>query len=120
MPWLKEALGAVKGLKKEFNDINLLNAKLLYTNKLFKSKTLNENQKLKVLSTFDKAANVNEVHLVYETMKTSLKSKSKTINESTVGSASKLQGNTRPNKPIIAVDDAFARMAELAFYDKKH
>jgi hypothetical protein len=58
---LKEAYSTIETLKSELNEINLLNAKLLYTNKIFKSKTLNESQKVKVLSSFDKAKNVGEV-----------------------------------------------------------
>ncbi len=54
---LEEAYSTIETLKSELNEINLLNAKLLYTNKIFKSKTLNESQKVKVLSSFDKATN---------------------------------------------------------------
>ena len=49
---LAEAYATVKTLKSELNEINLLNAKLLYTNKIFKSKNLTETQKVKVLEAF--------------------------------------------------------------------
>ena len=75
------------------NEINLLNAKLLYTNKIFKSKNLSENNKVKVLTSFDKAETVKEAKLIYETLKDGLAEKkaNKTVNES-IGMASKSAG----------------------------
>ena len=116
---LFEALKANKVLKRELNEINLLNAKLLYTNRIFKAKNLTEGQKVKVLSTFDKATNVNEVELVYETLNGTFNTKKKSINEN-LGSASRTMGTTKTTKPIIEVNDAYRRMQEIAFYDVKH
>ena len=65
---LKEAYATVETLRNELNEINLLNAKLLYTNKIFKSKNLSESQKVKVLEAFDKASTVKEAKLVFETV----------------------------------------------------
>jgi hypothetical protein len=110
---LKEAYSTIKTLKSELNEINLLNAKLLYTNKIFKSKTLNENQKVKVLSSFDKAKNVGEVKMVFETLNEGIKVLKNTINEN-LGRASK--GTMAPNvkKPIVESNEAFLRMQKLA------
>jgi hypothetical protein len=110
---LKEAYSTIETLKSELNEINLLNAKLLYTNKIFKSKTLNENQKVKVLSSFDKAKNVGEVKMVFETLNEGIKVSKNTINEN-LGRASK--GTMAPNvkKPIVESNEAFLRMQKLA------
>ena len=110
---LKEAYSTIETLKSELNEINLLNAKLLYTNKIFKSKTLNENQKVKVLSSFDKAKNVGEVKMVFETLNEGIKVSKNTINEN-LGRASK--GTIAPNvkKPIVESNEAFLRMQKLA------
>ena len=117
---LNEALEANEVLTKELNEVNLLNAKLLYTNRIFKSKNLTESQKVKVLSTFDKASTVNEAELVYETLNnTTFKSSKKSIKEN-LGSASRSVGTTKTTKPIIETNDAYKRMQELAFYDVKH
>ena len=117
---LNEALEANKVLTEELNEVNLLNAKLLYTNRIFKSKNLTESQKVKVLSTFDKASTVNEVELVYETLNnTTFKSSKKSIKEN-LGSASRSVGTTKTTKPIIETNDAYKRMQELAFYSVKH
>jgi hypothetical protein len=112
---LYEAMSTIAILKKDLNEINLLNAKLLYTNKIFRNKSLTESQKVKVLTAFDKATTKKEVELVYETLSEGLKvstiSTKSPIKES-LGSASRALGNAT-SKPIIE-NDAFARMRELA------
>ena len=114
---LDEAYATIKTLQTELNEINLLNAKLLYTNKLFRNKSLTESQKVKVLTAFDKATSKKEAQLVYETLLENLKTpvKKSPIQES-LGSASKALG-TAKSKPIIE-NDAFSRMRELAFGTK--
>jgi hypothetical protein len=115
---LAEAYSTIEELRNELNEINLLNAKLLYTNKIFRNKSLTESQKVNVLTAFDKATSKKEVELVYNTLTESLKASTatKTPLKESLGSASKvLGGNT--SKPIIE-NDAFARMRELAFFGK--
>jgi hypothetical protein len=110
---LKEALSTIKTLKTELNEINLLNAKLLYSNKIFKAKNLNENQKVKVLSSFDKATNVGEVKMVYETLNEGIKVKKETIKEN-LGRASKATNIPTAKQPIVESNDVFKRMQKLA------
>jgi len=108
----------VKTLNSELNESNLLNAKLLYTNKVFRNKSLTESQKIKVLTSFDKATSKKEVELVYETLQESLKvSTTKAPIKESLGSASKTLGGVT-SKPIIE-NDAFSRMRELAFGKNK-
>ena len=92
-------------LRSELNEVNLLNAKLLYTNKIFRNKSLNETQKVKVLTAFDKATSKKEVELVYETLLESLKVTTKAPIKESMSSASKVLGNAA-SKPIIE-NDAF-------------
>ena len=106
----------INELRNELNEVNLLNAKLLYTNKIFKSKNLTESEKIKVLNTFDKAETVKEVKLVFETLTESFKTttvKKNPIKES-LGSASKTISTATPKQPIIESNEAFARMQRLA------
>jgi len=110
---LAEALKTINVLKSELNEINLLNAKLLYTNKIFKSKNLNESQKVKVLSSFDKASTVGEVKMVFETLNEGIKVKKETIKEN-LGRASKATIAPVAKKPIVESNDAFLRMQKLA------
>ena len=109
---LEEAYATIKTLRQDLNEINLLNAKLLYTNKIFKSKNLNENQKVKVLGSFDKATTVKEVKLVFETLNEGLKTKTTKLNEN-LGSASKVL-NTPKKQPIVESNDMVARFQKLA------
>ena len=113
-PELEEAYSTIESLRSDLNEVNLLNAKLLYSNKIFKAKNLNESQKVKVLSSFDKANTVGEVKLVFETLNEGLKVKN-TIKENR-GSASKSTIVPTTKKPIVESNDAFARMQQLAFY----
>ena len=111
----------IEELKSELNEINLLNAKLLYTNKIFRSKSLSESQKIKVLTAFDKAKTKKEAQLVYETLLESLKVSTigaKTSIKESLGSASKSLGSANA-KPIIDVDNQFARWQTLAGINKK-
>jgi hypothetical protein len=111
---LEEAYNTIKTIKEELSEVNLFNAKLLYTNKIFKSKNLTESQKVKVLAAFDKAASVKEAKLVFETLSEGFKETKKTVNESLlVGSASKPAG-VAAKKPIMEVNDQFARWQKLA------
>jgi hypothetical protein len=110
---LKEAYSTIETLKSELNEINLLNAKLLYTNKIFKAKNLNESQKVKVLNSFDKAKNVGEVKMVFETLNEGIKV-SKNIIKENLGSASKTTMTPNVKKPIVESNDAFLRMQKLA------
>jgi hypothetical protein len=111
----KEMEDTINELRNELNEVNLLNAKLLYTNKIFKAKNLTESEKVKVLNTFDKAETVKEVKLVFETLTESFKAVAKKapIKES-LGSASRSIAPAQAKQPIIEVNDAFARMQRLA------
>jgi hypothetical protein len=113
---LTEAYSTIKTLRSELNEVNLLNAKLLYTNKIFKAKNLTESQKVKVLSTFDKATTVKEVKLVFESLNTSISTSNNTakapIKES-MGFASKASGIVKNNQ-TIETDAVIARMKKLA------
>ena len=114
---LEEAYAALETVKSDLNEVNLLNAKLLYTNKIFKAKNLTESQKVKVLNAFDKASTVKETKLVFETLSEGLKETSKShVNESLKTSlASKTTGIMPSAKsPIVEVNDTFTRMQKIA------
>ena len=114
---LDEAYATIETLRSDLNEINLLNAKLLYTNKIFKSKNLNENDKVKVLENFDKATTVKEAKLIYETLKDlKPKGKKRSIKEN-LGRASKSSGiapkKTNP-QPIVESNQMVDRFKKLA------
>ena len=110
---LEEAIKTIKTLQVELNEVNLLNAKLLYTNKIFKSKSLNEAQKVKVLKSLDKASNVKEAKAIFETLSEALNGRTKSSIKESVGFASKAMG-VAPKQPIVESDAAIRRMQQLA------
>ena len=110
----KEALDEIEALKVELQEVNLLNAKLLYTNKVFKSKNLTEDNKVRVLKAFDKASTVKEAKVIFETLNEGLVSKTES-KARPQGSASKATGTiTEAKKPIIESNDVYNRMRKLA------
>jgi hypothetical protein len=116
---LDEAYEALNNVKSEINEVNLLNSKLLYLNKVFKAKNLTESQKVKVLAAFDKATSKKEAKLVYETVVESLNTTNTTkrpVTESVRGMASKVISGTANStkQPIIEVNAALERMQKLA------
>jgi len=117
---LEEALETIETLKKDLNEVNLLNSKLLYVNKIFKSNDLSESQKVNIIAAFDKAESVKEVKLVFETVSDSVitkKESTKSIKESKtkLGMASKATGTTASKPEVIAeVSDTVRRMQMLA------
>ena len=114
---LNEAYNTINTLRSELHEVNLLNAKLLYTNKIFKSKSLTEKQKGKVLEAFDKANDVKGVKLVYETLDKNMKVKYKSsVTEGIVGSASKGMSNVKTMKkqPIVESNEMVSRFQKLA------
>jgi hypothetical protein len=111
---LKEAYSAINEMKNQLNEVNLLNAKLLYVNKIFKAKTLSEGQKLDVLTVFDKATNVKEVKLIFETLHTNFKTSKTPIKENRIGFASKPTQVVSNQKPIMEVDALVTKFQKLA------
>ena len=109
---LEEAYKTIKIMRNSLNETNLLNAKLLFSNKLFKSYDLNESQKLNVIDNFDRAQSLREVKLVYTTLAESMKRPAKRkVNEN----ASRVTGTTAPKKQIISESNKFSsRMQKLA------
>ena len=116
---LEEALKVIRSLKGTINEVNLLNAKLLYSNKLFRSYELTNEQKMKVIETLDRTHNVREVKLVFATLAESMKvgntSKKAGNKKLTESFASNVVKSTAPKKEIIAESNEMAdRFKQLA------
>ena len=110
---LREAYAVISFLRSKINEVNLLNSKLLFSNKLFRKHSLNEKQKMTVIENFDRASSLREVKLVYATLAESFRTtKVKQLKESF---ASKPTASTRPSKPILNEGDDMAnRLRKLA------
>jgi hypothetical protein len=118
---LNEAYNVIKSLQKTINEVNLLNAKLLFANKLFRAHNMTNEQKVKVIETLDRTNSVREVKLVYSTLAENFKfstnkSTKKSISE---GIASKVTKSTKPAvvKQVIAestqISDRFKKLAGI-------
>jgi len=112
---LEEAYKVIKFLRSKINEVNLLNAKLLFSNKLFRNYPLSESQKMKVIENFDRAQSLREVKLVFGTLAesfTATKTKRKVVKESY---ASKASRSTAPKKEILSEGNQLAaRWKKLA------
>ncbi len=117
---LEEMKSAFNTVKSELNEVNLLNSKLLYVNRIFKANNLDDAQKLRVVETLDKADSTKEAKLIYETIKDSFsiaktkkvakRTARKPIKEGFKGIASKASGvsrakKTAPKRAIISESD---------------
>ena len=118
---LKEYKEAVSFLKDKLHEVNILNAKLLFTNKLFKQYSLDSNQKLKVVETFDRAQTTREIKLVYSTLAEQFNDNGsivtkKSISESASSAVSSTKPSTESRKVISEetnVADRFRKLAGL-------
>jgi hypothetical protein len=111
---MKEAIETIEALRAELHEQNLLNAKLLYVNKIFKAKNLTESQKVKVIASFDKATTPAQAKELFESIQNSnLGASKKTSIKESIGFASKAAG-IAPKKVIVESNDVIARMQKLA------
>lgn len=115
---------AVDFLKRNLQEVNLFNSKLLYTNKLLHSATLNNKQRVAVIEMFDKAQTLREVEFVYKSLSESLKITGVLGESKQVPQASKARSSryTTPSSTLLkegadrgeAGDPFRSRMEELA------
>ena len=119
---LEETKAALEVKTSELNEVNLLNSKLLYVNRIFKANNLDNAQKLRVVETLDNATNIKEAKLIYETIKDTFtiskenkRAPKKSIREG-LGMASKAAGtSTAPKKEVISEsNDMISRFQKLA------
>jgi hypothetical protein len=119
---LQEAYKTIKSLQSTINEVNLLNAKLLFANKLFRAHNMTNEQKVKVIETLDRTKSVREVKLVYSTLAENFKytSSNKIAKKSIAeGIASKVVKSTKPSaqKQVISesaiISNRFKKLAGI-------
>jgi len=106
---LQEAYKTIKSLQRTINEVNLLNAKLLFANKLFRAHNMTNEQKVKVIETLDRTKSVREVKLVFSTLAENFKytSSNKIAKKSiTEGIASKVVSSTKPSAPKQVISES--------------
>jgi len=116
MAQYREAINTLRG---KLNEVNLLNAKLLFTNKMFRKEGLSNDQKVRIVESFDRATTVREVKLVYTALMENISisksapsaSRKKVVAE---GIASKATPSTAPKSDVIVENTVAKRLQELA------
>jgi hypothetical protein len=119
---LAEYRKVVNVLRGKLQEVNLLNAKLLYTNRIFRKEGLTNEQKVTILESFDRAVNVREVKMVYTTLVEAMSVAAKTMSKGrtvsskvvTEGLASKATPSTAPKKEILEENTVAKRLQQLA------
>ena len=110
---LEEAIKTIKAQSKLIKEQNLLNAKLIYLNKIFKAKNLNESQKIQIIEAFDRTNSVKETQNTFKTISESFRNTTKTSLKENLGRASKPAGSAQRNL-IVENKDFITRMQKLA------
>jgi hypothetical protein len=107
---LEEAQDAIITLNETLKELNLLNAKLLFANKILREKNLSESEKSRVIKAFDRTKTVKETKNTYSTLMESLSVKktapAQQLKES-IGFASKPSGTAQKQSTQIVESDAF-------------
>jgi hypothetical protein len=114
---LKEAKKVIAEQSKLLKEMNLLNSKLLYVNKIFKAKNLTESQKVKVVNALDRCKDVKETKNTFLTLKESLILTPTTQLRENRGAASRSAGATPKalnEQKSTQEDDFVTRMQQLA------
>jgi len=113
-------LEKVKELRGAFEESQLMNAKLVYTNKVLSDEKLNVRQKNKIAESIEKTDSVNEAKIVYETLVNTVESAPKRGPESLSEAVTRrkhplfVKGNQTEAKPS---DNFASRMKKLAGLD---
>ena len=103
-------------LKSAFDDMSISNARLLYTNRILSSPSLNERQKENIVEAINKAGSVDEAKVIYETLQStggtsSKKSVPKSLSEAIKRSSTTVLPRRQPER---TTDTAIDRLQILA------
>jgi len=104
-------------LRNKLAETNLLNAKLMFTNKLLQSEALTARQKSQVIAQLDEAATLREVKLVYESLAKTLAAPRKPVTEGRVLGSSSQATRSASAQPLNEGYEA-ERWAKLAGISK--
>ena len=106
----------VEQLKETVYDVNLSNARLLYTNRVLRNNSLNERQKDKIVDAISKAGSVNEAKTIFDTLQSTVASTPKrrpeTLGEAIRSPSSVIRASRKA--PEKRADPIAERMKKLA------
>jgi len=118
---LKEELvkyeSAMEQLKENLYEVNLSNARLLYTNRVLRNSSLNERQKDKIVEAISGAGSVAEAKTIYETLQSTVEAKPKRSPQSlseAISNRSSVLTASRKETKATSQDPFSDRMRRLA------
>ena len=105
-------------LNERMEDVNLSNARLLYTNRVLKSNSLNERQRTRIVESISTAGSVEEAKVIYDTLQSAVggtKRVPQSLSEAVDRSSPTLPRNSsRATKQPNAQNPQYNRMRALA------
>jgi hypothetical protein len=116
---LKQSLtdhqSVISSLKESVQDVNLSNARLLYTNRVLRNTSLNERQKDKIVEAISKAGSVEEAKTIHETLQSTVASAPKSRPQSLSEAITRPTSIIRASRKEEPKADPFTtRMRKLA------
>lgn len=105
-------------INERMEDVNLSNARLLYTNRVLKSNSLNERQRTRIVESISTAGSVEEAKVIYDTLQSAVggtKRAPQSLSEAVDRSSPTLPRNSsRKTKQPNAQNPQYNRMRALA------
>lgn len=118
---IKESFHSMKG---KLAEVQLMNAKLLYSNKVLTDASLNERQKNKIVESLSTADSLDKVKIVYETLQSAVEDNTswapKSLSEAVSKRSSSLliKANRKEDRDANPVSETLSRMKVLAGINK--
>ncbi len=109
---------ATNELREGLHDVNLSNARLLYTNRVLRNTSLNERQKTKIVDAISQAGSVTEAKTIYQTLESTVESTPvrgpQSLSEA-IGrrSTSVIRASRKESTPSDPVADRMKRLAGI-------
>ena len=101
-------------LKERLEEVNLSNARLLYTNRVLNSTSLNERQKTRIVESISNADSVEEAKVIYETLQSAVGDKTKSSPQSLREAVERPSSTLPRRRETNAQNPHFNRMRALA------
>jgi len=101
-------------LKERLEEVNLSNARLLYTNRVLNSTSLNERQKTRIVESISNAGSVEEAKVIYETLQSAVGDKTKSSPQSLREAVERPSSTLPRRRETNAQNPHFSRMRALA------
>ena len=107
---------AFKELRENLQEVNVSNARLLYTNRVLRNTSLNERQKTKIAEAISRAGSVAEAKTIYETLESAVPAQTKRAPQSLSEAISRPSSVIRATRKESAqpTDPFLDRMQKLA------